>query len=70
DLAAKRRILDQDMANRSGWTPFHGREVTGWPMATIIRGRIVMRDRQLEGIDEEEVFARARERAAKLWERF
>jgi dihydroorotase len=47
DLAAKRRILDQDMANRSGWTPFHGREVTGWPMATIIRGRVVMRDGEL-----------------------
>ncbi|MDP6084659.1 MAG: amidohydrolase family protein [Nitrospinota bacterium] len=36
----------------------------------VVGGRIVMRDRQLEGIDEEEVFARARERAAKLWERF
>ena len=47
DLAAKRRLLDQDMANISGWTPFHDREVTGWPMATIIRGRIVMRDGEL-----------------------
>lgn len=47
DLAAKRRILDQDMANRSGWTPFHGREVTGWPMATIIRGQVVMREGEL-----------------------
>ncbi len=47
DLAAKRRILDQDMANVSGWTPFHGREVTGWPLATIIRGQIVMREGEL-----------------------
>ncbi len=47
DLQAKRRILNQDMANRSGWTPFHDREVTGWPMATIIRGRIVMREGEL-----------------------
>ena len=47
DLAAKRRILDSDMANKSGWTPFHDREVTGWPMATIIRGQIVMRDGEL-----------------------
>ncbi|MBT3532422.1 MAG: dihydroorotase [Rhodospirillaceae bacterium] len=47
DLAARRRISDQDMANRSGWTPFHDREVTGWPMATIIRGQIVMRDGEL-----------------------
>jgi dihydroorotase len=49
DLAAKRTILDEDMANVSGWTPFHGREVTGWPMATIIRGNAVMRDGQLLG---------------------
>ena len=47
DLGAKRQILDEDMANRSGWTPFHGREVTGWPIATIIRGHIVMRDGEL-----------------------
>jgi len=47
DLQAKRRILDQDMANLSGWTPFHDRQVTGWPMATIIRGRIVMREGDL-----------------------
>ena len=47
DMGAKRQILDEDMANRSGWTPFHGREVTGWPIATIIRGHIVMRDGEL-----------------------
>ena len=32
------------MASRSGWTPFDGFEAKGWPMATIVRGRIVMRD--------------------------
>jgi dihydroorotase len=32
------------MATRSGWTPFDGFEATAWPMATIIRGQIVMRD--------------------------
>lgn len=32
------------MATRSGWTPYDGMGITGWPMATIIRGRVVMRD--------------------------
>ena len=32
------------MASRVGWTPFDGMEAKGWPMATIIRGRVVMRD--------------------------
>ena len=44
DLQARRTIRSEDMATRSGWTPFDGFEATGWPMATIIRGRSVMRD--------------------------
>ncbi len=44
DLKAKRTLRHADMATRSGWTPFDGMEVTGWPMATIIRGRVVMRE--------------------------
>ncbi|NEX93474.1 dihydroorotase [Caulobacter sp. 17J65-9] len=44
DLKAKRTLRHADMATRSGWTPFDGMEVTGWPTATIVRGRAVMRD--------------------------
>lgn len=49
DLAARRRIENRWIASRCGWTPFDGREVTGWPIATIVRGRIVMRDDELVG---------------------
>ena len=31
------------MAGRVCWTPFDGMQAKGWPMATIIRGRVVMR---------------------------
>ena len=44
DLKAERVIRHEDMANRSGWTPFDGFVAKGWPMATVIRGRFVMRD--------------------------
>jgi dihydroorotase len=44
DLRASRTIRNADMATRSGWTPFDGFEAKGWPIATLIRGRIVMRD--------------------------
>lgn len=44
DLNAKRRIENRWIASRSGWTPFDGMAVTGWPVATIIRGLTVMRD--------------------------
>ena len=44
DLKARRTIRHQDMASRVAWTPFDGMEAKGWPMATIIRGTVVMRD--------------------------
>jgi dihydroorotase len=44
DLKARRTIRHADMATRVGWTPFDGMEATGWAMATIIRGAVVMRD--------------------------
>ncbi|HEY3637919.1 MAG TPA: dihydroorotase [Rhizomicrobium sp.] len=44
DLKMKRRIENKWMANKSGWTPFDGVTTTGWPLSTIIRGRIVMRE--------------------------
>lgn len=47
DLKAKRTITNDWIASRAGWTAFDGMNVTGWPKATIIRGRIVMRDDEL-----------------------
>ena len=44
DLKAQRTISAKDIASRSGWTPYDGKRVVGWPVATIIRGREVMRD--------------------------
>ncbi|MBN9319331.1 MAG: dihydroorotase [Caulobacterales bacterium 68-7] len=44
DMKARRTITHAQMATRSGWTPFDGFEAHGWPVATIIRGRVVMRD--------------------------
>ena len=44
DLKARRTLSHDDMASRCGWTPFDGLAVTGWPVATVVRGRVVMRD--------------------------
>jgi dihydroorotase len=44
DLKARRVFTHEQMATRSGWTPFVGMEAKGWPIATIIRGTVVMRD--------------------------
>jgi dihydroorotase len=47
DLKARRVITHAAMATRSGWTPFDGFEAEGWPVATIIRGKIVMREDEI-----------------------
>lgn len=47
DLKARRTITNAQQATKSGWTPFDGMEAKGWPIATIIRGRTVMRDDQI-----------------------
>jgi dihydroorotase len=44
DLSARRTIAHDAMATRSGWTPFDGFEAKGWPVATVVRGTVVMRD--------------------------
>ncbi len=49
DLKARRVIRHEDQASRCGWTPFDGFEATGWPMATIVRGRVVMNHGELIG---------------------
>jgi len=47
DLKKKRKIENSWIASKCGWTPFDGMETTGWPVATIIRGKAVMRDHAL-----------------------
>jgi dihydroorotase len=49
DLKARHVIRHADMASRCGWTPFDGFEATGKAMATIVRGRVVMKEGDLVG---------------------
>lgn len=50
DLRRRRRIEEQWIVSPCGWTPFAGMEVTGWPVATIIRGQPVMREDEVLGV--------------------
>ncbi|MHA1599522.1 MAG: dihydroorotase [Alphaproteobacteria bacterium] len=49
DLAARREIKKDWLASKCGWSPFEGKTVTGWPKATVVRGRVVMREDELLG---------------------
>ncbi len=47
DLKAKKIISDDWIASKCGWTPFHDYKVCGWPAATVINGKFVMKDNDL-----------------------
>ncbi len=42
DLKRRETIRDSWIESRVGWTPYDGKEVTGWPVGTFVRGRRVM----------------------------
>jgi dihydroorotase len=44
DLGLTKTIENRWIASRCGWTPFDGMKTKGWAVATILRGRVAMRD--------------------------
>jgi dihydroorotase len=42
DLKRRHTIRHGEVASRSGWTPYDGVTVTGYPVGTVVRGRKVM----------------------------
>jgi dihydroorotase len=48
DLGRRSTIDDKALQSRSKISPWNGRPITGLPIHTLVRGRFVMRDRQLQ----------------------
>jgi len=49
DMRRERRIEESWLVSPCGWSPFAGLAVTGWPVATIVRGHVVMREDEVLG---------------------
>ena len=49
DPSRKVRITASALHQGADYTPYEGIEVTGWPVTTIVRGRVVVRDGALVG---------------------
>jgi dihydroorotase len=49
DMRKQRTIEESWIVSPCGWTPFAGQRCTGWPMMTIIRGEVAMRDDEVIG---------------------
>jgi len=44
DMSKERVITNDWIASKCGWTPYNNMKVKGWPVMTIIRDNIVMKD--------------------------
>lgn len=49
DMKASRTITNGCIESRCKWTPHDGRTVTGWPVGTFVRGRMVMWNGEITG---------------------
>ncbi len=49
DMKSKRTISNSQQHYKSKWTPYDGMDIIGWPIVTILRGNIIMRDDELQG---------------------
>lgn len=47
DLKAERTVEAGWLGYKCGWSPYEGMSLTGWPVGTIVRGHVVMRDGEL-----------------------
>jgi dihydroorotase len=49
DMRKQRVIEESWIVSPCGWTPFAGQRCTGWPMMTIVRGQLAMREDEVIG---------------------
>ncbi len=41
DMNREQQVLNEDQVTKSGWTPWHGVTLKGWPVRTLVGGRTV-----------------------------
>ena len=49
DLKKRRKITQEWLASKCGWSPFENKETTGWPVAVLLNGEWAMREDQIIG---------------------
>ena len=48
DLEKYRPVVREEMASKCGWSPFEGWNLTGWPVVTIVGGKVVFENGKLD----------------------
>ena len=56
DPNLEKTLKHEDMASRTGWTPFNGMKIKGYPCAVYLKGQLAMQDGQVIDQPKGEVF--------------
>lgn len=40
DLDLVKEVREEELASKCGWTPYRGRRLRGWPLYTVLRGKV------------------------------
>ncbi|WP_377476027.1 MAG: dihydroorotase [Microcoleus anatoxicus] len=48
DLENYRPVVREEMASKCGWSPFEGWNLTGWPVVTVVGGKVVFENGKLD----------------------
>lgn len=49
DLKRSEVVKREWIASKCGWSPYEGRLLKGWPIHTVLRGRVVVRNGEIQG---------------------
>ncbi|MCA9231520.1 MAG: dihydroorotase [Planctomycetales bacterium] len=48
DMRLTKEVRNEDQLSKCGWSPWHGEQLTGWPIRTWVRGHEVYREGQFD----------------------
>ena len=55
DLGLKKKVNNKNLYTKCGWSPFNGWKLKGWPVTTIVNGKIIFDNGKINKIKAKEV---------------
>ena len=66
DLSKEKQIKNEELYTKCKWSPFNGKTLKGWPVTTIVNGKIVYDDDKISDIKAKEVSYYERESSSSI----
>jgi len=49
DMEKMQEVKNENLYTKCGWSPFNGWKLKGWPVMTVVNGRMGMKDGKIVG---------------------